>query len=480
MSVLLPLPEHVLKPLERLNQVYFSDNGRTVEVLKGDVVVEQGEECHRLYLVLEGSLVAYRQAESVPGTELPAEVATRKHEVFRAGPGSYVCVQAFFSRVFRSSNEIVALEDTRLAYVDDTTAAVEPEIYGSFEHQFIPVLIHELAARNMRIFTNVAAKEEAQRLLSRAEMAATLGQLSAGIAHELNNAVGVITRRTEFVADHLEKFLTEDNKYNSQLFRYGYDDTNFTSASELRAIARKWERELNLPQPAAKVLAHIIPDTKTLVKYGPDFVKHVRNNYSFWELGHDMRDLQVAAKHATGIVRAVKLLGGGNSTRQEGVDVRESVNDAMNLLTNKLKHITVETELGPCPTLTADLTELVQIWTNIINNAYDAMQQAQTPNATVRICTSSFHAEGHNLLPTEYVRVSISNNGPAIPEEIHEKIFNPNFTTKKLGLDFGLGLGLSIVRRLVDSYNGTIELVSNETETTFTINLPTTQINGNN
>ena len=151
----------------------------------------------------------------------------------------------------------------------------------------------------------------------------------------------------------------------------------------------------------------------------------------------------------------------------------------MNLLTNKLKHITVETELDPCPLLTADLTELVQIWTNIINNAYDAMQQAQTPNATVRICTSSFHAEGHDLLPTEYVRVSISNNGPPIPEEIHEKIFNPNFTTKKLGLDFGLGLGLSIVRRLVDSYNGTIELISNETETTFTINLPTTQINGN-
>ena len=327
--------------------------------------------------------------------------------------------------------------------MDDTTEAVEPERYGSFEHQFIPVLVHELAARNMRIFVHASAKEEAQRLLHRAEMAATLGQLSAGIAHELNNAVGVITRRTEFVAGHLEKFLAEDNKYNSQLFRYGYEDT------------------------------------ETLVKFGPEFVKHVRNNYSFWELGHDMRDLQVAAKHATGIVRAVKLLGGGNSTRQEAVDVRESVNDAMNLLTNKLKHIRVETQLDACPLLTADLTELVQIWTNIINNAYDAMQQAQTPNPTVRISTESFHAEGHNLLPTEYVRVSISNNGPAIPEEIHEKIFNPNFTTKKLGLDFGLGLGLSIVRRLVDSYNGTIELISNETETTFSINLPTTQLHGN-
>lgn len=479
MSILLPLPEHILEPLARLNSVYFNDAGRTVEFSKGDVVVQQDEECRRLYLVLEGELVAYRQAEFVPGTEMPVEIATRKHEVFRAGPGSYVCVQAFFSRAFRSSNEIVALEDCRLAYVDDTTEAVEPERYGSFEHQFIPVLVHELAARNMRIFVHASAKEEAQRLLHRAEMAATLGQLSAGIAHELNNAVGVITRRTEFVAEHLEKFLAEDNKYNSQLFRYGYDDTSYSAASSLRAIARKWERELNMPQPAAKVLAHIIPDTETLVKFGPEFVKHVRNNYSFWELGHDMRDLQVAAKHATGIVRAVKLLGGGNSTRQEAVDVRESVNDAMNLLTNKLKHIRVETQLDACPLLTADLTELVQIWTNIINNAYDAMQQAQTPEPTVRIRTESFHTEGHNLLPTEYVRVSISNNGPAIPEEIHEKIFNPNFTTKKLGLDFGLGLGLSIVRRLVDSYNGTIELISNETETTFSINLPTTQLHGN-
>ena len=474
------LPVHITEPLERLNRVYFSDPGRTISIPRGEMLVAQGEECHRLYLILEGALVAYRQAETISGTDLPAETGARKHEVFRAGPGSYVCVQAFFSRAFHSSNDIVAVDDTRLAYIDDTTQAVDESTYGTLEHQFIPVLMHELAARNMHMFSHATEKEEAQRLLQRAEMAATLGQLSAGIAHELNNAVGVITRRTEFVAEHMAEFLEQEDKLNARLFRFGYEDTNFVAASELRSLARKYERELNMPQAAAKVLAHIIPDTKTLVKYGPDFVRHVKFNYKFWELGHDLRDMQVAAKHATGIVRAVKLLGGGNSTRQEGVDVRESVNDAMNLLTNKLKHISVETALKPCPTITADLTELVQIWTNIINNAYDAMKQAGTPEPTIRIATDFFTAEGMQLLPTEYVRVSITNNGPAIPEEIHEKIFQPNFTTKKLGLDFGLGLGLSIVRRLVDSYNGTIELSSTDGETIFSINLPTTQINGKN
>ena len=84
------LPEHITEPLERLNRVYFSDPGRTISIAKGEMLVAQGEECHRLYLILEGALVAYREAETIQGTDLPVETATRKHEVFRAGPGSYV------------------------------------------------------------------------------------------------------------------------------------------------------------------------------------------------------------------------------------------------------------------------------------------------------------------------------------------------------------------------------------------------------
>ncbi len=475
------LPDHINRALERLNQVYFKDSGRILELTAGERLLAQGEPCNRIYLILEGELVAYRSFDTLAGTSVPAEdTVGRGHEVFRAGVGSYVGVQSFFSGAFHSNNHIFALTNARLAYIDDSTEVLDEAEYGTLEHQFMPILVHELVVRNSRILGHAAEKEEAMRLVQRSELAAMLGQLSAGIAHELNNAVGVITRRTEFVANMLISHLEEEDKRNARLFRLGYEEqASLTNAGEHRKLARKYERELNMGQEAAKVLAHIIPDTETLKKYGPEFVMHVKRNYEFWELGHDLRDMQLAARHATGIVRAVKLLGGAGSTRQEGVDVQETVRDALNLLSNKLKHVTLSTTLTPLPLITADMTELVQVWSNILSNACDAMGQAGTPNPTISIATELHHAEGVSLLPTDYIRVSVSNNGPEIPLDLREKIFQPNFTTKKLGLDFGLGLGLSIVRRVVDSYNGTIELASTPELTTFTINIPTTPIHGN-
>ena len=476
---MLQIPEQIIEPLKRINAVYFSDPGRTIELAEGEQLVGQGEECHRVYYVKKGCFAAFRRAESYAGVDLPVESSTRGYEVFRAEEGSYVCVQAFFSRSYHSSNYIVALEDSVVTYVDDTTEVVEPEIYGCFERQFIPVLVHELAARNSRIFTKTSEKEEALRIVQRAEMASSLAQLSAGIAHELNNAVGVLSRRTEFVADSLQEYLEDDDKNNAMLFSYGFEDNSFISAQELRNAARYYEREFDLPQEASKVMAHIFPDTDEGRKQPGKFIRNLKKNYRFWELGHDLRDMRMASKLAAGIVRAVKLLGGGNSTREHNVSVEQSVNDALNLLHNKLKRVNITTQFSPMPGITADITELVQIWSNIIKNACDAMEHGATEHPCISITARTCHVQGVHLLPTEYISVCIENNGPAIDEDNLNKIFNPNFTTKKLGLDFGLGLGLAIVRRLVDSYSGTIEVRSNDQQTSFTINLPTTQIHGN-
>lgn len=281
------------------------------------------------------------------------------------------------------------------------------------------------------------------------------------------------------MADTLRTILEAQDKLNAQLFLKGYEDTTFLSASDLRPMVRHYERDLGMSQEAAKVLAHIAPTEAEYKKLSWRFVRNVKRNYRIWEMGHDLRDLQMASNHATGIVRAVKQMGAPSSSREPGVDVVQTVKDALHLLHNKLKHVTLSTEFKPLPTITADKSELMQIWTNIVQNAYDALTLDKTAEPRISVSTGIFHAEGVSLLPEEYVTVTISNNGPRIPQEHIEKIYQPNFTTKKQGLDFGLGLGLSIVRRIVDSYKGSIGLTSTDEETTFTINLPTTKIHGN-
>jgi len=115
------------------------------------------------------------------------------------------------------------------------------------------------------------------------------------------------------------------------------------------------------------------------------------------------------------------------------------------------------------PKLVANHGELVQIWVNIIKNGCESMINANVSKPTLCINTKSKKG---------FILVAISDNGPGIPKELTQKIFQPNFTTKKGGLSFGLGLGLSIVQRLIESYNGKIEISSKKGKTVFTIKIP--------
>lgn len=135
----------------------------------------------------------------------------------------------------------------------------------------------------------------------------------------------------------------------------------------------------------------------------------------------------------------------------------------MALLQSNLRYVEVVLRPAILPPVTASVTELVQIWVNLIKNACDAMENTEAPQ--IEIVTRSVK---NKLL------VTITNNGPMIDEATRRKIFNPNFSTKKGGLSFGLGLGLAIVQRIVHSYGGTIAVKSDHQRTTFRIKLPIT------
>ncbi|NBP69133.1 MAG: ATP-binding protein [Cytophagia bacterium] len=111
----------------------------------------------------------------------------------------------------------------------------------------------------------------------------------------------------------------------------------------------------------------------------------------------------------------------------------------------------------------ASTGDLVQVWVNLIKNACESMLQAGTQHPTLAIQMDEFE---------NYYKVTITDNGPGIDASLMSRIFEPNFSTKVQGLSFGLGLGLSIVKKIIDSYKGSISFTSVPGETSFIVQLP--------
>ncbi|GAA5215573.1 ATP-binding protein [Corallincola platygyrae] len=447
---------------ERLKKAYFSDESRRLRLKKGEMLVDQGEVNERLYLLLEGRVIGYREHTHEDHDELI--------QVFSEGPGAFVGVHSFFSGDYISSTRIVADKDSLLTYIDRDIKAVDPDVHGSFVEQFMPLMVSELAERTLRATRRAAEKEEAQANLYRAEKMSTLGQLAAGLAHEMNNAIGVITRKTEYLSSSFDELLQTHLPVEARFFRKGRQSGEHGTSAEMRKRVRDYQRAFSISRLAAKQLARIAPTIEDAKSLGPGVLSQLDNMARYFELGRDVHDMEFAAQHAANIVKSVKVLGRGDFERGPETDVIESINEAIALVKSDLRAVNVELDLQPLPSIFGNITELVQIWVNLLKNASDALVMAGTVNATVTVKTKLYKY---------HLEVSVSDNGPGVPEELKEKIFQPDFTTKKSGLSFGLGLGLAIVQRLVESYQGEVVLRSKPGKTTFKVKLPIGGKHGN-
>lgn len=452
--------------LERIRIAYFSDPQRRLSLSQGQMLLDQDQPNQRLFLIHSGHLVGYRRY-------LHEGEAEQFVEVFRAGPGAFIGLQSFFSRSYSSSGRIIADSDVDLAWMDRDTHAVEPEIYGSLTEQFMPLMVHELAARSMRAAERAFEKEAATRQLHRSEMMTTLGQLAAGLAHELNNAIGVIARKTDYVGDFLNELLLRHVPAEAAFFRRGLETGALVVDEVMRKRVRDYERNFAISRQAARMLARIAPSVEDARSLGEHVIAQLERFARYWELGRDVHDMKIAARHAAGIVKSVKVLGGGNFERSDGIDLRESLEEALALVKSNLRAVQVDLLLPaePLAKLHGNMTELVQIWVNLIKNACDAMEGANTASPALQIKVQGLKNQ---------VVVAITDNGPGVPEALRDKIFQPDFTTKKSGLSFGLGLGLAIVQRLVESYGGDIALKSRPGKTTFKVKLPIENSYGKN
>jgi signal transduction histidine kinase len=317
------------------------------------------------------------------------------------------------------------------------------------------------------------------------EKLATLGRLSAGIAHELNNPASAALSGSE----HLNASLIdlENNQFN--LGKINLSDTQLEKLKKLNEkiyekskqpveldplIRSDLENEfelwfenkgININWELISVLVSIGFSKEELSELADNFsnehfpiiLSSLGSNFTTHNLTEEIRQ---SAGRITQIVKGLKSYTYLDQAPNQSVDIHEGLDDTLIMLRSQIKKgIIVEREYSEnLPQIEAYGSELNQVWTNILHNAIDAM------NGIGKITIKTYKQN-------DWLVVEIKDSGPGIPKEIQSKIFDPFFTTKPPG--DGTGLGLNIGHNIVvQKYKGEIKVKSKPGETCFQIKLP--------
>ncbi len=308
--------------------------------------------------------------------------------------------------------------------------------------------------------------QKAQTRLVESEKMATLGQLSAGVAHELNNPVAAIRRAADFIRDDLTALigsLPEGERYRSTFLRAL--ERHMLSTREQRDRREALAKELR-DEALARRLARIGVWTREEYDALLGGLPAARREEVFaalerhYQLGEALRNLLSGAERVTALVNSLRSYARGDEAAVAEVNLNECLEDTLLLFNHALRGIQVERHYGEIALIECHAGALNQVWTNLISNAIHALEG----KGTLRIET--------DMPDPARVRVRVIDNGPGIPLELQERIFEPRFTTRQGRVQFGLGLGLAICRQIVDRHGGALEVESRAGHTCFSVILP--------
>lgn len=376
---------------------------------------------------------------------------------------------------------------SRLTQSGGTGRAVVPTRLARLHKDHIPEMLQRLPQIGQRLVGIMSDRiREVTKIETQRDKLMALGKLSAGLAHELNNPAAAAQRAAASLREALETARDASIRLARHALSPGERDAilRFERAAqqerppadadplaqsdrEERVAAWLGGREIAEPWKLAPGLADAGVETAALEELAGEVGEKVVGDaltriVSLLSIGRLIGEIENSTKRISDLVRAIKEYSYMDQAPLQEIDLHRGIESTLTILAHRLKQgVTVVRDYDPgLPRVCAYGGELNQIWTNLIDNALDAMNG----QGELRIRTR------RNL---ERVLVEIGDNGPGIPPEIQSRIFDPFFTTKGVGQ--GTGLGLDTASRIAQKHHGDIRVISKSGDTRFLVDLPIAQ-----
>jgi signal transduction histidine kinase len=451
-SELLRVPAFADLPDDQIS--WFLSNSQEMHLAAGEVYVRQGEPADSMFVILEGQ---FQWRGEFGGDTV----------VLSAKPGDVTGVLPF----------------SRMKQFAVTGGAVTEGRVLKFPASLFPELVQRMPELTTRLVGLMSDRiRETTRFEQQRDRLASLGKLSAGLAHELNNPASAAKRATSQLRDILKKI-------KEASVELGRRELTSVQKSEIEKLEASFTQQDIIP-PDALAMSDLEEQIDSLLRsHGqndlwllaaalarrnikPEVLESLFANLdgdtaraalvriaASAEVAGLLNEIESSTSRISDLVGAIKEYTHMDQAPVQNVDIVKSLETTLTILNYKLKQgVAVQRDYLRVPLLVNSFgSELNQVWTNIIDNAIDAM-----------------HGKGELRVRTyrddRCAVVEIADNGPGIPEEVQPHIFEPFFTTK--GVGEGTGLGLDTVQRIVKKHHGSIQVSSTPGNTRFQVWLP--------
>lgn len=458
LQTLKEIPE--LKGVPENQLQWLAENGQVQAFSDGQKMFSKGDKIDSMRILLQGEVNFFiEQAGNLRNVG-----TVEKGEITGKLP---------FSRMKGATGEGIVTGDTLIYTLHES---LFPDMIRN-HHELVEALVHVMTDR----------VRDTTRMQQQNDKMMALGKLSAGLAHELNNPSAAVVRS----AHELKRHLSNIPANFKRVIKIRATDEVVEKVNDLvfSKIAQAGKKPLSLMQKTAledeltewleqNEIENAYEMTELFAEFGinPDDLEEAKSwlrpedkapvvgwLYQVLTTEKLVGEIEEAAKRINTLVTSVKgYTHMDQAPEKQLTDIHVGIRNTLTMLNHKLKKNNIkliENFQADLPSANIFVSEMNQVWTNIIDNAIDAMEGRS--NNTLEIKTEKSGA---------FINVSIIDNGPGIPKEIQDKIFDPFFTTKSIGK--GTGLGLEVVRQIIGQHNGKVYVNSEPRRTEFVICFP--------